>query len=377
MSNEKQDSKKECCKKSAEGELFQIIERRENTQPDWIEGFIVNGNRKIPVVSKTLKFSDRLDSWKARWSSFRMRFSIDPGLYAVGNPDAQSEVLVSANYKLSFDRLRSRLDGVNAWILVLDTKGINVWCSAGKGTFGTAELVNRIKYEKLTELISHRRLILPQLSAPGVSAHKVKKDTGFRIIYGPVRANDIAAFLKNNKRANPEMRRVRFNMSDRAVLIPMEMMQSVKYLLLVSLVFLLLSGLNSEGYIFNDIPDEGLNAVILMFIAYLSGGVLTPLLLPFIPGKAFSLKGLIVGIVLMGGIAIFSHKYPGLFRSNIDLLSWFFITPSISSFLAMNFTGASTYTSLSGVKKEMRFAVPAQIVLAVVGITLWVISQFI
>ena len=37
----------------------------------------------------------------------------------------------------------------------------------------------------------------------------------------------------------------------------------------------------------------------------------------------------------------------------IEALAWMLIIPAISSYLAMNFTGASTYTSLSGVKKDI------------------------
>ena len=66
-----------------------------------------------------------------------MRFAVDPGLYALRNPGEQAPVLVTANYKMSFDRLRQALPGRDAWILVLDTNGINVWCAAGKGTFAT------------------------------------------------------------------------------------------------------------------------------------------------------------------------------------------------------------------------------------------------
>lgn len=42
----------------------------------------------------------------------------------------------------------------------------------------------------------------------------------------------------------------------------------------------------------------------------------------------------------------------------------------------MSFTGASTYTSLSGVVKEMRIAVPLQVAAAVVGVLLWVAGLF-
>jgi CO dehydrogenase/acetyl-CoA synthase gamma subunit (corrinoid Fe-S protein) len=71
--------------------------------------------------------------------------------------------------------------------LILDTKGINVWCAAGKGTFGTDELVSRISKTGLSKIILHRKLVLPQLGAPGVSAHEVTKQTGFSVVYGPVR----------------------------------------------------------------------------------------------------------------------------------------------------------------------------------------------
>jgi CO dehydrogenase/acetyl-CoA synthase gamma subunit (corrinoid Fe-S protein) len=70
---------------------------------------------------------------------------------------------------------------------VLDTQGINVWCAAGKGTFGTDELVHRIEATQLHDVVRHRVLILPQLGAPGVAAHDVKKRSGFTIEYGPVR----------------------------------------------------------------------------------------------------------------------------------------------------------------------------------------------
>ncbi|RXM20875.1 acetyl-CoA synthase subunit gamma, partial [Citrobacter sp. AAK_AS5] len=83
--------------------------------------------------------------WRVRWNIKRMDYRVAPGLYAVGEPTADSPVLVTANYKLTFDGLRSELGGVDAWMLVLDTLGVNVWCAAGKGTFSTAELARRVR----------------------------------------------------------------------------------------------------------------------------------------------------------------------------------------------------------------------------------------
>lgn len=92
-----------------------------------------------------ISFSNRIDHFLARWGYKRNDHRVEPGLYSLGNPDPESPVFVTANYTLSFDALRASLANINCFILVLDTKGINVWCAAGKRTFGTDELVNRIE----------------------------------------------------------------------------------------------------------------------------------------------------------------------------------------------------------------------------------------
>lgn len=156
-----------------------------NSQKIYNLSFVTHIGRQSPQVSTVLYWADRLGHWKARWGIGRMKYVVEPGLYAIGNPDGNSPVFVSANYKMSFDRLRSQLDGRDGWILVLDTKGINVWCAAGKGTFGTDELVKRIEAVKLDRIVNHRTLIVPQLGATGVSAHEVKQQSDFRVVYGP------------------------------------------------------------------------------------------------------------------------------------------------------------------------------------------------
>jgi hypothetical protein len=61
----------------------------------------------------------------------------------------------------------------------------------------------------------------------------------------------------------------------------------------------------------------------------------------------------------------------------IETASLFLMIGGLSSFLAMNFTGSSTFTSLSGVQKEMKTALPVQIGMAALGVILWVISKFV
>jgi hypothetical protein len=308
-----------------------------------------------------------------RWGINRNNYRVNPGLYAVGSPNPDSDVFVTANYKLSFDTLRKNISGLNGWILVLDTKGINVWCAAGKGTFSTKELANRIRQVSLDKIVNHKRIILPQLSATGVAAHKVKEETGFNVHYGPVRASDIKKFINERYRADGEMRRITFTFKDRIKLIPNDFMYGKFYLLGLIAVIFIISGLTRNGLSFKDFSGKSGPAILNTFLAYLSGIVITPMFLPYIPARLFSLKGFYTGAIVF--LILLSLNLTG--GNVFEILSWFLIITAISSFVAMNFTGSSTFTSLSGVKKEMKISLPLQIEFAVIGIILSVVGKLI
>lgn len=301
-------------------------------------------------VSTELTLRDILGTWKARWDISRMNYKVDPGLYFVGDPNVHSPVLVTANYKMSFDVLRKELKGVSAWILVLDTKGINVWCAAGKGTFGTEELIRRIEASGLTGVVEHRTLILPQLGAVGVSAHEVQKRSGFKVFYGPVRAKDVPAYLNNGMQADKEMRTVQFNFIDRTVLTPVEIVGAIKPSLIIFGLMFLLNLIGITKFTGTDVYSY-IGAIIF-------GCVLTPMLLPWIPVKAFSLKGWLLGLLWASAVVAFN----GFFHDNdhdiLTGIAYLLVLPSISAYGALNFTGCSTYTSYSGVIKEMKTAIP-------------------
>jgi acetyl-CoA decarbonylase/synthase complex subunit gamma len=327
----------------------------------------------IPRVSTIIDLKDYLGAVMVRWGINRDKYRVNPGLYAIGTPGPESNVFVTANYKLSFDALRKNLYGENGWILVLDTKGINVWCAAGKGTFGTKELVNRIRLSSLEKVVNHKRLILPQLGATGVSAHKVKEETGFNVLYGPVRASDIKKFIGDGYRADKGMRKISFGFKDRIKLIPNDFIYGKFYLLGAMVVLFLISGLSSNGVSYKEFSGEGGPAILKVFLAYLSGIVITPMFLPYFPGRYFSLKGFIAGALVFLILILF--EFAG--GNTIEIFSWFFIITAISSFLAMNFTGSSTYTSLSGVKKEMKISLPFQIGFAIIGLIIQVVGKFV
>ncbi|TQD29252.1 mercury methylation corrinoid protein HgcA [Methanolobus vulcani] len=300
-----------------------------------------------PEIRKTtslITFNNRLDHFLARWGVSRMGHKVEPGIYKLGNPDADSPVFVSANYTLSFDALRSSLAGINGYILVIDTKGINVWCAAGKGTFGTDEIVYRVRWSGLAKLVNHRNIILPQLGAPGVSAHEIKRRSGFKVEYGPVRANDLPEYLKNHA-STPEMRRVRFSFRDRLVLTPIEFIHVIKPTLIAAIILYLLSG-----------PFAALLAI----VTALAGTVLFPVLLPYLPAQDLSIKGIVFGwvIALPFGIILAVNTNMTLWKEILSLMAMFLIVPAVTGYLALNFTGCTTYTSRTGVKKEIFRYVP-------------------
>lgn len=340
-----------------------------NPDDHWIVGEIETKWGKVPKVATKLTFADRLGAWKVRWGIGRMNYKVNPGIYAIGNPDSNSDLLVTANYKLTFDALRKELTGLNLWILVLDTKGVNVWCAAGKGTFGTKELINRISKTKLSEIASNRTLILPQLGAPGIVSHEVTKTTGFQIKYGPVRASDIKTYVNMGCKASKEMKEVKFTIRDRIVLTPVEIVAQVKKSMLIFGVMFLLNLVARNKF--------GLVDFYGYIGALLAGCFLTPVLLPWIPGRAFALKGWLIGLVWTL-LLLFMNGWPN--SNDFELMrgiSYILALPSISAFFAMNFTGSSTYTSHSGVYKEMKTAIPMTITTISLGVVILLINCFI
>ena len=327
----------------------------------------------VPIVSGELLWRDRRGHFLVRWNIGRKRFMVDPGLYALGVPHSDSPVLVTANYKMSFDLLRQTMAGFDAWLLVLDTKGINVWCAAGEGTFGTEELIDRIQASRLHEVVNHRRLIVPQLGATGVAAFEVKKYSGFSVCYGPVMVWDLPEFLERDCKATPEMRRKQFPFKERLVLVPVDLMQALRQGLPLMFAILFLAGLAGDMPFFKGMRVHGFAPALAVLVGIVAGSIVTPLLLPWIPSRAFSVKGGLCGLLLFVLLYASSGAFVPAYSSLVQL-SWLLITVAISSWFGMAFTGASTYTSLNGVRKEMLRAMPLQFIGVVTGLGLWTAS---
>ncbi len=142
-------------------------------------------------------------------------FSCKTGLIKIGNPDRNSPVFLTCNYRLTVERVKKSLKDMDCYLLVATSRGINVWCSATGGHFTNHDVISVLKTSGIEESVDHRTVVLPQLAAPGVEERVVKKKTGWKVVWGPVYAKDIPEFTKNNYKKTEKMREVSFPLRER------------------------------------------------------------------------------------------------------------------------------------------------------------------
>jgi NAD-dependent dihydropyrimidine dehydrogenase PreA subunit len=132
------------------------------------------------------------------------------GLIRIGTPDRHSPVLVTGNFTLTVRRLRDALRGYDAWLLVANSKGIDVWCAAGGGYLTHHDIISAIRVSRIADKVDHREIVLPQLCATGVERRRITEATGFATCWGPARLEDLPAFLDRGARAIKADRFMRF-----------------------------------------------------------------------------------------------------------------------------------------------------------------------
>jgi ubiquinone/menaquinone biosynthesis C-methylase UbiE len=240
------------------------------------------------------------------WRNIPPYPKVRPGLYRIGAPDRASPVLVTGNYDLTVRRVVRDLDGrIDAWLLVANSNGINVWCAAGGGHFTAERIIAAIKTSGVAEVVEHRRLILPQLCANGVKGALIEEETGWRVRWGPCYASDVPAYLEGKLRKSETMRWVRFPLVSRLEM-AVAIWQVWAALLLVILVIVRRSLL---------LPVLGTLLGLFLFEG---------IVWPWWPTRngmwhGVGLAALSVGL-LLGGSALFAHLPPGsLFNRSLIL----------------------------------------------------------
>jgi ubiquinone/menaquinone biosynthesis C-methylase UbiE len=195
------------------------------------------------------------------------------GLYRVGSPDGRSPVLVTGNYELTVRRVVRELDGqVNCWLVVADSRGINVWCAAGGGHFTADDVISAIKTSGVQDAVDHHALILPQLCANGVDGWRIRRETKWGVHWGPAHARDLPAYLAAGRVKTDAMRWVTFPLRDR---LEMTIISTIFFGVLLAIPFaifwpqllgLTLGAMALQGFVFG-------------------------LFLPWIPGRDGLMKG--------------------------------------------------------------------------------------
>ena len=228
------------------------------------------------------------DIGKDLWLLFGRMFPLAtaPGLRELGKPGRSSPVLVTCNFDLTARKVVQALehDGVDAWLLVAPTRGVNVWCAAGAGHFTTDTVVSILKTSNIADRVDHRRLILPQLSGVGVNVWSLKERTGWSPRFGPLRIEDLAGYLARGKRlTEPAERRVSFGLKDRLVM--------GTNLAFSSLVFLIVPFLVASVWL----SGFWWKSTLLLFAL----SVLNSVLVFRLPGMPGVQKGLSLGVVAL------------------------------------------------------------------------------
>ena len=200
----------------------------------------------------------------------------------------------------------------------------------------------------------------------------MKKESGFKVLWGPVRAKDIQSFIAKGGNIDKSMRQVTFSLEERIVLIPVELSHLPKPTMWLLPAIFLLSGIGTEVFSLRDAFFRGLMVLAAYVAGILGGAVAVPVLLPWIPVRVFALKGMVTGIA--AGLVVVAVFYNSIMW--VEAIALLFITMAISSYLAMNFTGSTPFTSPSGVEKEMRKAIPLQAAGALIALVAWVGAAF-
>ena len=137
------------------------------------------------------------------------------GCRRIGSPDRDSPVFLTCNFHLTVHRVKKALKEIDCYLLVANSKGINVWCAATGGHLNNHSVISVLKTSGIEEQVDHRKLILPQLAASGIEKKVIQKKTGWKVIWGPVYAEDIPAFIKAEFKKEPEMHKVKFPLIQR------------------------------------------------------------------------------------------------------------------------------------------------------------------
>jgi hypothetical protein len=296
------------------------------------------------------------DEW---WSAIRCRLGrfgthsrVPPGLYALGRPDSASPVFVTASYRLSFDILRRDLEGIDGWILVLDTRGLGVGSAAASGRFGTDELVTRVISSRLARAVRHRTLILPARASAVIDTGLVARSTGFEVRIGPVRTSDLPGFL--GAREIPQG--AGFSAKDALALVPAELGRSLLWYPGFAFAALLYAGLGPSGVTVERALAGSWPLLVLGLGSVICGSGGAPVLRALLPLIPLWVSGGVLGCAAAAALLAGARLATGMDRYLTAACALFF--PAAAAILAERFARALPDTGRPPGPGRARFLLP-------------------
>jgi acetyl-CoA decarbonylase/synthase complex subunit gamma len=122
---------------------------------------------------------------------------VEPGLYQIGEPGADSPLLITTNFSLTYFSVSGEVEGAGqpAWLLVADADGQSVLTSWAAGKFDAEKIAKTVKESGVADKLTHKKLVIPGHVA-SLSGETEEELPGWQIMVGPREAVDIPSYLK-------------------------------------------------------------------------------------------------------------------------------------------------------------------------------------
>jgi len=276
------------------------------------------------------------------------RVPIEPGIYRSGNPTKNSPIIVTANYDFTYIKVMRNIRHIDAWVLCVDSNGINVWCAARGNDFGNDQLLEAVEATGIQKFTEKKTLILPQLSAGGVSIPQLPKKSvkfPFKVKFGPIWSKQIPEYLEENPSKKPDfMKLAKFSLSHRMralvthttfLLRKVFLLPIVGFLVIFLIMLIWINKLAWIGEFISWIIIS--NALIAIFFP-LSNFT-----------RTFTKKGIFFGFltsIVLGGMTWLLHMSLIFILLNVVIFFW------IAFFSTMSFSGYTMATSPREIQKE-------------------------
>ena len=122
---------------------------------------------------------------------------VQPGVYEINDPQADSPVMVTTNFSITYFSVANEIDGSGqpGWLVVADAEGMSVLTAWAAGKFDAERIAKAVKSTGMPGKVTHRKLIIPG-HASVLSGELEEELPGWQILVGPREAVDLPTYLQ-------------------------------------------------------------------------------------------------------------------------------------------------------------------------------------